>query len=274
MPKGRKQDSPFQGGLAGKVYFCAYMEPRSGYQLAKQVFGTREESKAPKNPGKIYSIVDKYHPDYFTKGEKTGNRGSYQIDANLDPLVSQVSEVFDIEEMPEKDRKKHRNSIKKYLDKNLRNWFQKGFRVTEDYQYIKMDLYNPENVPDKPLETILEAFIGIIDPILGAREALIDLDWENNSGIETKKAQRWMIEGFIDNNFPEVDKDIAMKWFEPLFDKFYLKKRKGTVLDLREKMKHFIYKEAGGEKDREKIAEKKEDLNKAYCNALKNDIKP
>lgn len=65
-----------------------------------------------------------------------------------------------------------------------------------------------------------------------------------------------------------------MKWFEPLFDKFYLKKRKGRVLDLREKMKHLIYKEAGGEKDREKIAERKEGLNKAYCNALKNDIKP
>lgn len=121
-----------------------------------------------------------------------------QIDLNLEPLVSQETEFFDIKEMPEEDRKRHRNNIKKYLDKNLRNWFRKGFRVTEEYQYIKINLYDHENVHDKPVETILEAFIGIIDPILGAREALIDLDWENNSGIETKKAQRWMIERFID----------------------------------------------------------------------------
>lgn len=58
-----KIESPFSTGLPAKIYWCIYIEPSNGYELAKIIYGK------PKTPqtGKIYPTIHKMEKNGFIK---------------------------------------------------------------------------------------------------------------------------------------------------------------------------------------------------------------
>jgi hypothetical protein len=93
--------NPFNNQLFNKIYVCAFSEPKSGYQLSKEIYGYQ-------NKGNYILKIIKRHPKYFkTIHDKNNPYPKYQ--SKTQPLLDYISNKIDINQS-------NKNALKKIID--------------------------------------------------------------------------------------------------------------------------------------------------------------
>lgn len=285
MVRGQKIETPFDGGIPARIYFAAYLKPRNGYQLAREVFGTKEESKQPKTPSKIYKYI-KDHPNYFHRKYKDNSDREYVIHASLDPLLDQMPpKIFEI--AGDKADEEPRDFIREYLAEEVRETLAEGYRWNFWKGFCKEE---EPALSEDPNGEIIKVFLEFLKLASGARLVISEASLDECSRVTEEEIARWALKGLL-SHLSSDEKEKILDRIEPLFDlidplvildtpslrgsdfgKFYPKVER--IMDLteftyliRQKMRERLNRE-----DRKRIKEKEKKLNETFRKAVEKAV--
>ncbi|KXB00229.1 hypothetical protein AKJ40_01665 [candidate division MSBL1 archaeon SCGC-AAA259M10] len=208
MVRGQTIDSPFDGGIPARIYFAAYLQPRTGYQLAKEVFGTREGSEQPKTPSKIYKYIKQF-PDFFYKEYPDDSERKYKIHASLEPLLDQLPDsVLEI------GSGETVQFVKRYLKREVRETLNEGYRA--DYWRGIHREEDPE-LSEEPDVEILSVFLEYLKYASAAKIAVSEIGLDQNSEVGEKEAARWALKEFLSPYLADETEKV-LEWIDPLLE--------------------------------------------------------
>lgn len=289
MVRGKKIESPLDGGVVAKIWYAAYLKPRSGYQLAKQVFGTKEGSKQPKTPSKIYQYV-KEHQDYFKKISQ-GESRKYKIKASLEPMLDELERRYEKISETEMD-KRLRKFVKERLENEVHEMIQEGYiwNLLGGLRK-KKDLGLTEDASGR----IIRIFLEILDLVRGTYVALSEIGFDNKTISERNEIIEWTLKPILPDFFEtakdeSLDIEQAFEWIKSFFG--LTAREMSIVYDLsrtafggsegeirRERyVTSSMYKdvlldsirENVEEEDKKKIEKKEKELNKLFRDAIED----